>query len=416
VIAIGDKNITVRFATISLQHELLFRWLVPHHAVAGSDFCDDWNTAAWPSSGPFVLEEWVRDGSDRHIRFVRNENYWKTDAGGNQLPYLDAVQFEFIPEADQLLAAFSDRRVDVINPPPFWPEIPVERWAAAGADIQLLPGPVWEHFNFQFGPNNRNPESLNAYLEFRQAIAHGLDRRALMDDAGYDWLDVSDGFLDRFTVAATARPWSQYAYDPDLARELLAIACDKAQRDCAADPPQIVYSSTSNAEFRPAIADQLADQLAAIGITVTLELEDSQLFFSDTLDNGTWDMGNWAWVGAQGSLALVDFFGRFAPDEPPPDGENVYNWGTPGSSVADDEAVAQFRVLLDRLRSSADADEIRALARQAEQILADQAVIIPLNARGTVGAVWADEIQGYNMNPTEAGHTWNIEHWYRVGD
>src|SRR5690606_9367546 len=37
-------------------------------------------------AGPFVLVDWQRDSE---FRMVRNENYWRQDAEGNQLPYLD---------------------------------------------------------------------------------------------------------------------------------------------------------------------------------------------------------------------------------------------------------------------------------------------------------------------------------------
>jgi peptide/nickel transport system substrate-binding protein len=376
----------------------------------------------WPAGGPFVFAEWVHSGEYHHIRLVRNENYWKTDAAGNRLPYLDEVRVDFIPETESIISAFTNRRVDVIQPPPFVPEIPRDQWEAAGASVQLLSGPVWEHINFQFGPTNRNAESLNGYLEFRQAIAYGLDRRALLDDAGYEWLEVADGFLDLFTVAASSQPWSQYRYDPERARQLLAVACEKAERNCAANPPRVVYSTTSNADFRPRVADQIVEQMAAIGIIVELELEDSQLFFGETMTGGTWDVGNWAWVGAQGSAAIAEFLDLFAPDRPYREGDpadryrNYYAWGTPESSVAADDAVSQVQTLLDRLRSSADGAEVVSLARQVEEILAEQVVIIPLNARAVVGAVWADEIQGFRMNPTQAAHTWNIEQWYRVGE
>ena len=41
-------------------------------------------------TGPFKLEEWrVND----HLSLVRNDDYWRTDAAGNQLPYLDELEF-----------------------------------------------------------------------------------------------------------------------------------------------------------------------------------------------------------------------------------------------------------------------------------------------------------------------------------
>ena len=41
-------------------------------------------------TGPFMLEEWVEH---EVTRLVRNPNYWRTDAEGRQLPYLDAIEF-----------------------------------------------------------------------------------------------------------------------------------------------------------------------------------------------------------------------------------------------------------------------------------------------------------------------------------
>ena len=78
------------------------------------------------------------------------------------------------------------------------------------------------------------------------------------------------------------------------------------------------------------------------------------------------------------------------------------------------DAVAEMRELLIAIRSTVDRADILALAGQIEELLAREAVVIPTHARLRVGAVWADEITGFNMNSTEAGHTWNIEFWRRL--
>ena len=413
---VGEKTFVARFPTASFDHELLFEWIVPRHAVVDSDYCQDWNTKMWPAAGPFVLEEWVREGADRHLRLVRNSNYWKVNDAGMQLPYLDSVVFQFAEDSAAAVAGFTTRSADVISPAAFVSDLPLDSWREGGASVQIVPGPVWEHLNFQFGPGNRNPDSLNGLLSFRRAIAHGLDRRALLDDAGFPWLDVSSGFLTYFTRAASREPWNQYGYDPARAGALLAAACEQAGRDCAADPPRVVYSTTSNDDFRSRVADQVVAQLGAIGVQVELALENSQQFFGETLEEGSWDVGNWPWVGAPGSQAIVDILARFDPQAPPPDGRNVYNWGTPGSGLEQDEAVLQFTILLDLLRATADAADVVALSSQAERILAEQAVVIPLNARAVLGAVWADEIQGFVMHPLRRSMTWNVETWYRIGE
>lgn len=41
-------------------------------------------------TGPFMLDEWVEH---EVTRLVRNPNYWRTDAEGRRLPYLDAIEF-----------------------------------------------------------------------------------------------------------------------------------------------------------------------------------------------------------------------------------------------------------------------------------------------------------------------------------
>ncbi|MBX3540211.1 MAG: peptide ABC transporter substrate-binding protein, partial [Chelatococcus sp.] len=45
-------------------------------------------------TGPYKFAEWV-GGS--HIRFVRNERYWRDGADGKKLPYSDAVVLRIIP-------------------------------------------------------------------------------------------------------------------------------------------------------------------------------------------------------------------------------------------------------------------------------------------------------------------------------
>jgi peptide/nickel transport system substrate-binding protein len=58
-------------------------------------------------TGPFVFQQWTRD--DRLV-VDRNPNYWRRDANGNQLPYLDGIEFRPLPDEDsryQSLAADS---------------------------------------------------------------------------------------------------------------------------------------------------------------------------------------------------------------------------------------------------------------------------------------------------------------------
>ena len=60
-------------------------------------------------TGPFMLDEWV---PNEVTRMVRNPNYWRTDAEGRQLPYLDGVDFRPIPDTDARYAALRSGDLD----------------------------------------------------------------------------------------------------------------------------------------------------------------------------------------------------------------------------------------------------------------------------------------------------------------
>jgi peptide/nickel transport system substrate-binding protein len=62
-------------------------------------------------TGPFVFQQWTRD--DRLI-VTRNPNYWRTDAQGNQLPFLDEIEFRPIPDEDSRFQSLAADSVQVM--------------------------------------------------------------------------------------------------------------------------------------------------------------------------------------------------------------------------------------------------------------------------------------------------------------
>ena len=69
---------------------------------------------------------------------------------------------------------------------------------------------------------------------------------------------------------------------------------------------------------------------------------------------------------------------------------------------------------MDALRETVDPGEIDALLAEAESILADELVLLPLIIHEQTGAaVWADEIEGVVVNPAQST-LWNAETWRRV--
>jgi peptide/nickel transport system substrate-binding protein len=63
-------------------------------------------------TGPFRLDEWqVND----HLTVVRNDDYWRTDADGNQLPYLDSIEFRPVTEQQQRTNGIKSGELDAFH-------------------------------------------------------------------------------------------------------------------------------------------------------------------------------------------------------------------------------------------------------------------------------------------------------------
>lgn len=405
---VGPKAFEYTMATPTIRYELMFSEIIPKHAVEGSDFAADWNIVRWPSAGPFVFDSWVTGES---ITVVRNERYWKLDdATGVQLPYLDGITFRFFEDSDSVIDSFEKREVDVINPDPT--SRAIERLRSlepAGAAVEVLSGPFWEHVNFQFGPGRleRNATSCNDLPEMRLAIAETIDRRSLVDDLFGDLVVPLPSYVDAFIPAVSRAAWDRYEVDHSAASLHYREAVRIAGVECS-----VVFSTSSDNEARVAMADLLVDMFAASGIPFEVRLEERSELLGRTMQAGIWDVGEWAWTGSPGMSGLVGIHDLFDPAGVPPDGSNFYRWGTADSAV-NDATTVRFAEVKDAMNRTLDEDLLIALINEAEAILADGLVFIPLYSRPVIGAVWADEIGGYKLNPSRAGHTWNMEVWYR---
>jgi peptide/nickel transport system substrate-binding protein len=422
----GDKTFSITLTQPTIQAELIFGAILPKHQIEGTDFMADYNETGWLSCGPFSVDQWQKG---EFVKVVRNDNFWKTDPEtGQQLPYLDSIIFRFIPETASMINAFKAREVDMINPPPSVETIEdLQTLEPEGASVEVLSGPIWEHLAFQFGPNAqvRNPGSYNLHLNYRKAVAHAIDKDKIVDEILKGQVEPMSSYIDAFAPTLSGAAWDQYNYDPAKSAEYITALCAEEGVDCAAVPPKVIFTTTSNNDARVLLSQLFIDMFDAAGIAYEAQLEDSSLFFGETLDFGNFDLGEWAWVGTPGFAGLISIHDLFDPEAPAPDGQNYYRWGTPEVTDRDpagynmgaglqDENTARFAELRDAMNTTVDTAEIEGYFAEAESLLADQVVIIPLYQRLDPGAVWADTIAGYKHNPSQAGDTWNCETWYRL--
>ena len=119
-------------------------------------------------TGPFMLEEWI---PNEVTRMVRNPNYWRTDAGGRQLPYLDAIEFRPIPDSDGRFAALRSGDLDASS----------DNTGLRIDDYNEQFKTFWQDDRYSETTylllNNSRPPYDNA--EFRRALAQCTDRQTI---------------------------------------------------------------------------------------------------------------------------------------------------------------------------------------------------------------------------------------------
>lgn len=129
--------------------------------------------------GPFVLAE-HKPGS--YLLLKRNPNYWKKDASGKQLPYLDAVRLEILANRDTELLRFQRGELHLINN---LDADSYERLAAESSSLVRDLGPSLEGEQLWFNQVKTSPlaEYKKAWFRstnFRRALAESINRHEMV--------------------------------------------------------------------------------------------------------------------------------------------------------------------------------------------------------------------------------------------
>lgn len=137
-------------------------------------FAQAWNPGTAPGSiaglGPFRLKEYK---PGEQIVLERNPYYWKRDAAGRRLPYLDALRFIFVATEEAQALRFAAGDTGILNRFSAR-QLPL---IAASAVTDLGPGLEYSFLFFNLAPGAK-PWFANT--GFRQAISAAIDRDAIV--------------------------------------------------------------------------------------------------------------------------------------------------------------------------------------------------------------------------------------------
>ena len=215
-----EFNIITDYAFPSLPLRLNYIKIIPADYV--EEVGDEGFAEAPIGSGPFKFVSWTKDQS---VVLEKNPDYY------GEVPQIDQLIFEVIPEAADRVAALQAGEVDIICNVPTTQAEYLQSLDGITVVGQPSTRVVWLQFNLV------GEETPLDDIRVRQAMNYAVDRDALI--AG-----VLDGYAVK--VASISTPEYEgydpdvqgYTYDPDQARQLLADAgyADGFTIECSVSP------------------------------------------------------------------------------------------------------------------------------------------------------------------------------------
>jgi peptide/nickel transport system substrate-binding protein len=336
---------TVRFTLTQPNASLPMTLGNKYGAVVPAGYFDDENARnrmneVSVGTGPFKLVEF---NPNSNLLLARHEEYWEEGA-----PYLDEINFSFLPNSASMLVALRNGRVDLVKL-----ERPQD--VQQVREIEGLEIERWPSLNQKAIDLGSELKPLDD-VRVRQAIALAVDREQIMQGAvgefGQVIYTMVAGMEDAWGVAKEDLPNMQR--DVEAAKKLLAEAGLSNGFD-------LTLTTINGYDWMDPAAVTLREQLAEIGVNLEIQ----------RVDLGVWvdrfrsrQMGftfnDWA---TQPDPNLL-FYRHFHKQ---PEGADFRNWNHEEASR-----------LLDEGRAENDPQKRREIYNQFQKVLAESVPTIML--------------------------------------
>lgn len=288
-------------------------------------------------TGPFVLKS--ISAEDRAI-LTKNPSYWGKDANGNQLPYLDEVDFIYSPDVAGQVEGLQGGSLQWVG------GLTAEQKLAVEGNSSLKT--ISTATNYCFELQIRCDRKPGSDVKVRQALMAGTDRQAIIDLVAPGLAVPGNGTLVGPAYKANYLDTS-VAYDPAKAKQLLA--------DAGYPNGLKIKLVTQTADPVPAIATAWQAQMKEIGVAVDIQQVPVDVFYTDE--------GQDTWY--QADYCIVDWGTRAVP--------NAYfqiALATGGASNYSRWSNPAFDKLVKQIGLEMDAAKRAELYKQAQTMLQDQ--------------------------------------------
>ena len=270
--------------------------ILPAHALRESvttkdasgnlKFLSTWGTDTDPkkivSNGMYMLESYT---TSERIIFRRNPYYWRKDAQGKPLPYIERVVWQIVENTDTSFLQYRSGGLDTLAVTPEYFSL-LKNEEERGKFKIYIGGPTLSTtfltFNLNKAKNSKNQPLVDPIksrwfntVEFRQAVAHAIDRPRMLNNLyrGLGELQNSPIYKPSPYYLSPEQGLKVYEYNLEKAKELLKKAGFKYNEEGQlfdADGNRVRFSMLTNAgnKLREAIGAQIKQDLSKIGMQV----------------------------------------------------------------------------------------------------------------------------------------------------
>lgn len=252
-------------------------------------FVSTWRIGTDPNqvvvNGPYRITSFV---PSQRVIYERNPYYWRKDAQGNQLPYIERIVWQIVENADTALMQFRSGGLDLIDIGP--------------ASFQLLKR---EDKRGKFTIHNGGPEAGTSFIafnlnkgrrkgkplidpnksrwfntkEFRQAVAYGIDRRTMITNIYRGLATPQNSPVALQSPYYLKEGLKSYDYNPEKAKELLKSAgfqynAQGQLLDSKGNRVRFTLNGNSGSRIVEGILAQIKQDLSKIGMQVDTQIID----------------------------------------------------------------------------------------------------------------------------------------------
>ena len=336
-------------------------------------------------AGPYLYDA---SSTAEKITLTKNPNYFLKDSSGHSLPYLDSVVVLLLPSIEEGLTMFESEKIDLIN------TLPSQRVK------EVVEKNIKEFISHP--PKSllqREAEMVCQYYTFntvqkpfdnvkvRQAINYAIDREKIVDNVlqGQAIGAAIHGITPNTFAGYDIKKITGYTFDAEKAKKLLAEAGYPDGKGL----PEIRVLVNSGSSRNSSVAAELQKQLKQnLNVNVNFEsLPNAQKY--ELQRYGKSDIFRDGWVADYSSPE--SFLSLFIGDEVPSD-SNAFSY--PNTARFKNET---YDMYFKKGRDSNLKDTSYAYFMKAEQILMNEAVIIPLWYEGTYRLL-TNKVKGLNLN------------------